>query len=701
MIRIRANKEFNILLDEETSITLNFNNPILDYENTEGDYSYPFTIPAIPENIAFLDALHKLERFDSIIPSFDIELWIGEVGPLMGTMDIDGDITENNYEATLFLGKGEFMYLTKGKKLNQLTLGGDRSITSTADLVANAQLSFPDTDYQTPPIYNQGAFRDIFSEDGGADGKIVYTGIMHNWMNSIKLGRTITTMDFNDIDSALVFMPYLSYVLEQIFIEHGFSIKSNILRNDSELKELIIYNTFANNRIYNVTWYKDYVLNIEGISPAVGTSFYLELDDKSEIFTVKNGLFPPFSDNQIPSRILGQSDPDYATYIYNAMLDNDILTDDFNLYVSYDPYGVRISNKNKNIRIDLYITDNTTGFTLEPVESSIVTEYKIWFDYAFNLTNSMPDMNIQDFLMALKKLINIDYVIDNNTRQVEIIKVDDIFNSKEIDDFNDNIESVYIVNLQKNQGITIKQTPDDNDEAFIVEDFEGTTLAEEVDYVPDLSALPIVLNEVRKVKQPNAYYLRIQKDFSSPAVWDLYQGYYTDYNTGSDIEIESAASSCIMDFKSSQNGYVNTIKAPKVDQLCKTYLWADLMSKNTFSLRLLFYRGIGLSASGYSYPYASSDDRSTVISDIISTYNYSLHPDGETGIISKFWNNTLIWFNKRKYITFQKQLTPVEFYQITLNRKKNVFNNNIIIKNIEITVSNKGIEPAKIEGWTI
>jgi hypothetical protein len=696
MIRIRVNKIYELHLDADTSITFVFNNPLFNYENVEGDYTYPFTIPAIPENQLFIGVLHKLEQSFSSIPSFNIELWIDNVGPLMGTMDIDGDVTEQSYEATVFLGKGEFMYLTKNKKLNTVDLGGEQTLSDIADLTTLIQQTYPLTKFQVFPVYNPDYFKDVFSSDGGTDGKPVYYDPLSDYMNDFTTNASIASARFKQTDNPFVLFPYLTYVIEQIFKQHGYTIEKNIFNDIDELKSLCIFNTYGNNKISKEYTEKyKYIIDVTDISPDYDTSFILNWGTNSYTYTAKHWYQGNFPANQFPTRYPGENDGNYANDFFNAF-NNYLIDGDYNLSL-ISTYIIIEAKEYGNYALNLI--DDGTGFTLQadpdnPSESDV----RIYYNLTYNLINSMPDMTIQEFMQAIKNLFNIDY--DINNRSVSIISADDKLNSKDIEDISSNTESIYIINYQKQNKLTFKQTTDTDDSAFVTKDFDGVTIGEDVQYTAYLNNIPKVINQVRRVVSTDTYYICIVEDFNTGPTWVNYQQWYKDYviGEGEDLTIETACSSLQMDraiMNTSPDEYVLT---PGALQKGKMNILGDVMTDSKSGLRLLFYRGLRTSNLSKQYPYAGYDDRDENYNVV---WNYSLKWDGANGLINKFWIKTIYWINRRKQLTLQKKYNAVEMFNLNLMQKKRVFGNTVFIKQVTVSVNNNGIEPAKVEAWTV
>ena len=263
MLRLLLNNEHDLFLDAATTITLVYSSSIFNFEEIPGNYSFPFTIPSIPENHKIIGALHKLSAEGNAPPSFNVQGFFNGVKLFEGTLTIDGDIYTDKYEGTILIGTGEFAYLSKDKLLTDVDYGEDITICGPADDINDALLevakkSYPDEKYSVFPIYNSDIAKGVFTVED-TEGQVKLFSNVSPFVNDFRLkfgeGDTYGCFNFNDyVTGNIVFtpFPYLCFVIEKVFKTFGFTITDNIFFTDEELKSLVVYNIFAENTLGNV-----------------------------------------------------------------------------------------------------------------------------------------------------------------------------------------------------------------------------------------------------------------------------------------------------------------------------------------------------------------------------------------------------------------------------------------------------------------
>jgi hypothetical protein len=138
---------------------------------------------------------------------------------------------------------------------------------------------------------------------------------------------------------------------------------------------------------------------------------------------------------------------------------------------------------------------------------------------------------------------------------------------------------------------------------------------------------------------------------------------------------------------------------PKLDQPGNFKFLGD-SSKNEFSARLLFYRGMFNDSDGIPYPLGSSDVYE-YNGQKITDANHSLHWDGQYGLYENFHKDYVYWLmNIAKFVKFKKHLTPLDLFNLDFSKKYHAFNFNMLIKEVRVTLTPTAIRTAEIDAYT-
>ncbi len=220
MLQLTINNQF-IPLDPGISIPFVLNNPMF---NTKGSYSFTLTIPWSNEIAKALGYIDKPDK--SGIPSQTFTGTLGYQGS--NTWEIVGypkKVTSKNVQLYFRIGLGGFFEIVKDKTLQDLELGGERTI----DIITNnTDLQYPTSDYAIFPVENAN-----FHDDTTTDLETEYKENIYyqNYPSGASaLGEVITPF------------PYVGYIHEQIFNENGYPIEKNIFKLNDELKKLCEFN---------------------------------------------------------------------------------------------------------------------------------------------------------------------------------------------------------------------------------------------------------------------------------------------------------------------------------------------------------------------------------------------------------------------------------------------------------------------------
>jgi len=218
MLQLKYNNEF-LDLEPGQSLEFNRNNPLFLLDDLLGEYSTPIVVSYSEKNVRLLG----YNFFDYTVKQklkVDVELYDGMTYFSLATLVIDHTESnkrfagKSNVSGFLLTGISRFFSKIKNKYCDSLLLGGDRTFAFTTtdpdDLSSGYIQHFKATwtgneDYMIAPVRN-----DIWT--GNADDQQA-TG----YMNKVILGQL-------DLTRPVVLFPKLKYVIEQMFIENGFTI---------------------------------------------------------------------------------------------------------------------------------------------------------------------------------------------------------------------------------------------------------------------------------------------------------------------------------------------------------------------------------------------------------------------------------------------------------------------------------------------
>lgn len=239
MIGIKVNNTF---LDISAGATTQFdqNSPLFSFDQIEGEYSLPVTLPASERNLQALGFINELQVKKSSASINDAQYFEDGVPIYKGTLvceyyDGNLNIAGGVISAYFLIGVSNFYQQIKSKKMKDLQLGGGR-VFNWAGFDRNAAGFWKqahDTwngqdDYVFAPIVNENW------ENSDGSGSVDFMNKLAIVDNSVQLSQTENYTN-------LVAMPYLAYVFKQLFIENGFNVEGDIF-DDPDFNRLMMPN---------------------------------------------------------------------------------------------------------------------------------------------------------------------------------------------------------------------------------------------------------------------------------------------------------------------------------------------------------------------------------------------------------------------------------------------------------------------------
>lgn len=256
----------------------------------KGSFSYTLNLPLVKELKQALGYIDKPDKQG--LPQMPVQGKLGYQGgntwPVFCYAKELANKTANLY---FRIGLGGFLEATKNQTLQDLTLGGERTI----EFDSLTDLQYPDSDYTMFPVKNMN-FLDGSTSEAGYKANIMYM----NYPSGID-------------GEMLVPFPFVAYVLEQIFNENGYTVEENIFATNADFKKLCEFNLTSIMKIYQESGNPSVVYDKAYLAdhlPELTIADYLDnIKNKYNI-----GIF--INENNLKVKIISNeaiiTDPDYT-----------------------------------------------------------------------------------------------------------------------------------------------------------------------------------------------------------------------------------------------------------------------------------------------------------------------------------------------------------------------------------------------------
>lgn len=609
MLKLKIGDDY-LLLRDNIKIPFYKKNSIT---NSIGDHSIDFLIPNDNNghNAKLLGFPNRPERLMRIDLSIDITLiFLTYAKQCVLNISEADDI---DIKVNIYASKGSFNYLIKDKYLNDIDLGGSRSIGTDYLTAINhytqATLgSQDDYDYTLFPVRNESLYNSSGFE---LAYKNAYNAV-NIWFGQTLGGYDVTsTIPYPGGREMFTPFPYVGYVLKRIFEDNGYALKNNIFSYDSELKTLCMYNNYVTSKYY----FEDLYLPVAYIVGATNSSScYINVF--GSIDTTQSYLIRI-------SSVIGMTELNGGVYKVNYV--SAIL----GVY-TYELVGIDSTD------YGVY----SSGGVIHSVKAIKRADYEI------DLINHVPKVTISDFLDALTQSFGIHFIINDNTKEVDIKKFDDIYYGKDtinISEFTDKKIKTSEINID---GFKLSFTADSGDSFYTENVKELSTNLTLKESVTSVRLLPnnSETQDVRYVENERSYYIYRYNLVSGNIGWEFYTlNLFPLISGNGELEITPAVSTLL-----SSEGYTghseNTANFhPRCENKGKDPAIPDF-TDNEISLRLLFYRGFqdANTSTVVSYPLGSGsvyDAKGNKIPEA----NIEIKWDGQYGLYENFLKTYLYW----------------------------------------------------------
>jgi len=207
---------------------------LLGTDHLDSGWGYNLNLP-VREFAHMLDHPERLTRAELKRKSWEANNTINGLEMLDGLLKIDA-VEDGMFDAYLGAGLFEFSELVKGKTLQDLDLGGERT------WVKKAEWKYPTDDFAIFPVNNEAWYG--YNEDGSpanADYIANCGGNQNHFVNG----------ELHTADSYFVVtpFPFVGYILKQIFKFANFNITINEFESNSALVKKCLY---SNNSIVQI-----------------------------------------------------------------------------------------------------------------------------------------------------------------------------------------------------------------------------------------------------------------------------------------------------------------------------------------------------------------------------------------------------------------------------------------------------------------
>jgi len=197
---------------------------LFQYDNIQGSYSYPFTIPNSKTNRIILGFPHRLEKHVNLKIKKNAEVWHSGILILSGIITVtDTNIYSLNCDITV--DAGAFSDTVSESYMHEQDFGDPRNYHFFGDYNSD------DYDYCLFPVWNPNFYKDTLWEVPDSPEPFF------RLTNYSQLGEFSTGEHY---DVPMTAFPYLFRVIKLLFEGLGYRVTENFF-NQENLKDLVIY----------------------------------------------------------------------------------------------------------------------------------------------------------------------------------------------------------------------------------------------------------------------------------------------------------------------------------------------------------------------------------------------------------------------------------------------------------------------------
>jgi len=683
---------------KDVSFNLTIKTPL---SSEKGSFIFQVTIPYTNVNALAFNFPFRLNRMEVVTAEKSGEINYNGIKLQEGLWYANSS-NAKTIQLEMYIGSGLFYDLIENKNLPEFFDVDLSYLSIVKHAEAQILLAYPAVIHNFPSIYNP-KFYDDKNENFG--------GIINHFV-------TVTFYDLKNSNNTLIPQLYLLYIIKRIFEYLEYSVSGAVLE-DAMLKKAMIYNNYALDEIETKYFVRatqtaqeeiqasgeiipiddDSTGDNEDADSCWNTTTYKYTTKEEEIHNCKLNIKAYHYDYDTDQTVTfvpyvdGVAQNSLAVHYYVAAAD-------FKTWITREPeFSIPISavQASSNVLIHFVVEFyDTTGQTVGVIKEGLLTINQVTasnvnrFKNSINYKNHVPDIDINEFLNEFYITAQILPVFDHKQRKVELIFLDDLIKSNKQETFDDGLVKDTL-KVYKNDYAGLKfnfdfQGPDD----LLTDNFIDVTediITGTVETYNLLPACPV--NSIYFVTSLNCYYKYVYDEETETSDWVAYSDNYLPYilDDGEKpikTKLAPMLMRCIKDFTNVSRN-LPSISAPG------TSLIYDL--QNDFPLRIMFYYGIDLSETLYSYPLASTTKLST-LGDTILTINWQWDE-----ITVRYWTNVILWLKKRLGVEFEFELTPEFIANFDFQTKRNHHGALLLFEEIYLKIKSKDFGPGKITGW--
>ncbi len=703
-----------LTLDSKSSISIEVNTTLTAPDFILGDYSLPFSLPFDPVNDIALNLARIISNTQTFEQDYNADLYMdGDlfISGILNVTRIEGGRYICTFTSAVIILKNALLNL----KLSDIPLGGNRYIgTTTSDVLVHAKnvsLAAPLVyDYCFPTICNSGFY-------GSANTD--YLGYINTYdaaLGAFKYNSYVSGVAVNNY--CLIPMPYLGYLLKQMFALAGFTLAGDFI-SDPELQQLFVYSNFAIDQ-KNQPEHHTIALLTTDLIAASGTIIFdndssgFGLDTNGDYNTstgewivpltgnisVRVVLVYDFQDTTIdpstPTNIevdICKNGSSIATYNFASTGTTVVPIDQtFDIYLGSDigsAITVTFHATAGGVDTNLIVHSGDSGSFVEVkfIPDATLNSYS----NTINLRNHVPDILCTDFLLAIFTTFLVKLKFDNNKNVAYLNLAKNIIPSTNYVEKTSISRPDPLIEKELHTGFIFSfQFPSDDDWA-------SANSSEQSDWVSAGS-----FNTLSDFPQaaPNTIAYALDTNTIYASVYDIINGY--EWYSISDIffplpiglggnSINPALSPLFMDVVEIFSG-INFL-TPVLNAIGSSTAFNNGITLQK-DVRLMFYRGMQYNSDGDEYPMASSTIYDYV-GDIIA--KYALQWDKSYGLFEMFHKAFVQFIMPAKLVTYTQNLTGASLKDMDVLQKQYIDRVFYFISRIRLDATPDQVLPATVE----
>lgn len=718
-----------VVLDNDSTLSLEINNPLFESDLLPGDWSLPFTVPDHPDNDITFNLPKHLPNTATFEQDYDADLYIGGKLYSMGRINVTR-AEKGRYSLVFSSEIGRLKAAWENKKLNEFDYGGVRTFGTTSDdIIAHAKttaLADPlDYDYTFPSIYAP------FFYGESQENNPYYLLFLNSYDApgaAFKKNVLVTTESAAN-KYALAPQPYLHYLLKQLFAAAGFIVKGDFILDD-EMKKLLVYSNTSLDDKKAVNEYTKAILStgytddsgliiFDNDSTGGGEDPGSDYDNTTGEYTIPNSglctikaviditqILPRINDlptDKIDYTVTlkknGVAIDSYSSYIYwhNPFTITKIFTQSFTAPDIGDILTIEFSVTRTPLfggttPLTVNILPNTTyvEYTLTATQSEL-NSYKNDID----IVNHVPDMLATDFVLSIFETLLIKMKPLKGTNIIELNYAQTIVNAPGYNNLTPIVRPHPTIEKEKPEGSTYNFDFPAND-FDTKNNFKAQTGKVQLTDVISTNDLPAVApNTFIRIGNSNMIYIASFNEISGLYEW-VYatDNYFPLIKNEGATEVKPKLSPLIM--RDVEMLGANVI-APQAMNQGTSLAFANGLKPQPH-LRLMFYHGMCPDENGDNYPYASAT-RYDYEGNEVGTRN--LQWDGDDGLFKNFHKAFYDFMQKARMCTHTVDFTTAHLHNLDIFEKQIIDNMQHFISRIRVNLKPNSIEAATVETYSI